>query len=390
MNQITLILTIGALVFGLTLLGAFSQKPKSKIKVSPNMEIQSFHITQFQRESSRDSNAQLDHIFYKDGILHFQDEWQGYHPGGGGGKMPDMQYYMTDEALTKIYEFLKENKLIESQTSTPAAKDSKPPSPIEREESRSYGIRINLELKDGKEIKHEFSYQTSGPRVEELENNPLNKKLTELFKLLESLRYRGIGNSIKALESRQKTEKERADETHERLYGHKVGEKPTELQRFRFTMKQEELGKKSYSSSNYVYPVYAISLDYQTLRVTYYSSGGAKENTDTFYENLPKEMIDKILGLLVEYNFYGKERNHHNLGGKGIKNGDQKITFEIEINFGSRWNQRTKYEIIYYKDRDMEQPTKENMALLQNANALNKALLEFVSSSELEKYKKKK
>ena len=142
------------------------------------MRVLEFRFTEYQQERSRDSNGQLEHVEFKDGVLSYVSEWQGYHPAGGGGRMPASDYTLDEALHAELVDYLEQNGLTTPQSEAPAADD-----PTLRHESRSYGQTFELTT-DAGSCRIHFGYQTSGPRINAHDQHPLNLKLTALHAFL--------------------------------------------------------------------------------------------------------------------------------------------------------------------------------------------------------------
>ena len=190
------------------------------------MTIKSFHLTSFKSESSRDSNSQLTHFEYADGVLSTCEEWRGEHPRGGAGRMPALRSRLNAEQLKELESAFRERDLLRSRseisTTGPIAAPPPPSGPSASEgasppapagpgssegaprpssapgamaapgfggDSHTYGITLEVTTDSGVATL-ESSYSSPGPRVTAEEQRPLFVQLKALQELLRDLSFR--------------------------------------------------------------------------------------------------------------------------------------------------------------------------------------------------------
>ncbi len=345
--------------------------PYQTTRTAPSMTIQSFHLTSFQRESSRDSNSQLTHYEFADGVLKYCEEWRGYHPSGGGGRTPAIHSRPNAEQLAELEAFLTDNDLLRSQTDadasppkeglgnarpggglsggglspstpSPAAPPSAPPPssrasrgqgpPGMRRDSRSYGTILELNYK-GQELKLESAYSTSGPRVESMETRHLSVKLQALQSHLRDL-------SRKA-EPIELSQEERAAESFFNRDGYYPDQVPERISRLTFGIKFVETGKYTTLTEKPFYLDYGGGAGFFVVRQFKVEGKWTAERTS--YNGKP-EFFKTLAELAVRFKLDKKpESTWYPPGDLPSPKSHVVVTYEVSFAQIHQWGHKTEF-----------------------------------------------
>lgn len=310
------------------------------------MTITAFHFKEVQSERSSDSNSQIKEIFLREGLLIEQSEWQGYHPGPGGGPLPASKYFFTEELNRELAIFLKNLAFAERPSPSPSEPglSAGPPPPmrgqaapspyLQGRESHSYTLSVHW-TEDGIAHSHEFTAPGRPQAFRDADRARLYKKFQDLQGFLTQL--------IQRAEHKVESFEEREADLFYRRFHYRPGQVPETVSELYYYATFEDVLKR-YDWDRGKTPFVFQAMGGLDFFVVQRPNAGPELRTE--YEGKP-EFFEALAKLLVRFGL-DKTPGALYADNAGLPFGEKRVTHHFRVMFNNNSYWRHDYQYTHY------------------------------------------